>query len=277
MYDRPTPRCRLVVERSISFAQPSGVDLKVDVWRPDDSQTRPAILLIIGGSWRNALRSNFDALAGVLASWGYVVANTTYRSTPEHVWPTQLQDVKTCVRWMRANAHVFGIATDRVATVGGSAGGHLAAMLAVTTGYPPFEGEGDNDQPSDVQAAVCLCAPTDMRDLQRFMANKDTPRHLLGGSPEEVPDAYAEASPITWIAADAAPTLFIHGEEDPIVPIASTRHASEELAKLGAESHFIALPRVEHGVHTALLLGSDPAPMQAMQDFLARHLQPPAV
>lgn len=277
MYDHPTPRCRLVVERSISFAQPAGLDLKVDVWRPDDKKTRPGVLLIVGGSWRNAVRSDFNSLAVILAGWGYVVANMEYRTSPDHVWPAQLQDVKTCARWLRANAETFGVDPARIGSMGGSAGGHLSAMLALTASHEPFEGQGNNDQSSDVRAAVCLCAPTDIRVLAKYMANKDTPRFLLGGTPEELPDVCADASPANWLSAEAAPTLFIHGDKDPIVPIEPTRETSEQLNQLGAESHFLTLPEIDHGVAVAMVRRPDPVPMQLTRDFLKKHLQPPAM
>lgn len=265
-------RCRLVVERNIPFEEVGGQTLTLDVWREEDQERRAGVFMVIGGGWHRALRSNFDNLAGIFASWGYVVCNATYRVAPAHPWPAALQDVKTALRWWRAHAEDHGLDPAQVASFGSSAGAHLSAMLAVTPGDEPFGGSKHLEQTTRVQAAVCLCAPVDMHALYELKGEKQVLLDFLAGSPGEVPDHYTEASPVSYFSGDAAPTLFIHGEEDPIVPIEPTRQASERLAELGAESHFVALPQMGHGLRAFMTTGGDASPMPRVQRFLARHL-----
>src|SRR5438067_9426358 len=100
--------------------------------------------------------------AHALASAGYVTASINYRLVPEATWPAALEDAKCAVRWMRANAAGLGVDTEKIVAVGDSAGGHLAAMVALTPGR--FEGQGGNAQESSaVQGAVLLCPATDLR------------------------------------------------------------------------------------------------------------------
>ncbi len=272
MAECTSKRCRLVVERAIPSTETEGQTLTLDVWRPDDDVLRPGVLHDHRRRLASRLRSNFDNLAGILASWGYVVCNTSYRVAPTYRWPAPLQDVKTALRWWRAHAEHYQLDVQRIASFGSSAGGHLSAMLAMTPGNEPFGGDKYLEHSAAVQAAVCLCAPVDMKVQYDGKDTKQILIDLFGGTPNEMPEQYRQASPVNYLSSDAPPTLFIHGEQDATVPIEPTQKASERLVELGAESQFIALPEVAHGVRLFMIAGGDASPLPEVQHFLACHL-----
>ena len=97
------------------------------------------MLCIHGGGFRAGKRDSYDALCLKLAERGYVAATITYRLAPKHKFPAAVHDTKAAVRWLRANAAKYKINSEKIGVTGGSAGGHLAQFLGVTTGVPQFE------------------------------------------------------------------------------------------------------------------------------------------
>lgn len=104
-------------------------ELHLDWVRPDNDEIYPGIVLVHGGGWIGGSRKSFQTTAEDLARAGYVVANVDYRLATEAKFPGAVLDVKAAVRWMRANAEMLGLNPERIGGVGGSAGGHLTAML----------------------------------------------------------------------------------------------------------------------------------------------------
>jgi acetyl esterase/lipase len=263
---------RLLVEKNIPFCTAGGEELLLDVFRPDTDEVRPGMVGIVGGGWRNCNKAGFEMLCSVLASHGYVTANLSYRIAPKHPWPACMQDVKTGVRWFRAHAEQYGLDPTRVGALGSSAGGHLATMLAVTPSDAHFGGEDYPDQPTDIQAAVCMCAPTDMVALYEYHKEDGVLTGIAGGTPDEVPEVYREASPATYISPDVAPCMFIHGDVDKTVPFEPTRRMSERLRECGVDSPFLALPGVGHGARLYVSAAASTSPMPQIIEFLAKHL-----
>jgi dipeptidyl aminopeptidase/acylaminoacyl peptidase len=96
--------------------------------------------------------------------------------------------------------------------------------------------------------------------------------NLLGGTPEESPEVYRVASPMTYVSADSAPIFFIHGEEDTVVPIAPARKMSGRLRELGVDSPFLGIPGISHGVRLYVMGAGKDSPFPQILDFLATHL-----
>lgn len=265
---------RLVVERNIVYASLAGEALHLDVFRPAGDEVLPAVVALVGGGWTKCNKVRFESFCITLASHGYVALNVNYRLAPAHRWPACMLDTKTAVRWARAHARQHGIDAKRVGALGSSAGAHLAAMLAVTSEEKAFDDGPHKEQPSRVSAAVCLCPPVDMTALYEIFHKSavDVPAVLLGGTPQEAPEAYRSASPVTYINGKSAPCLFIHGTDDKIVPFEPTRQMAERMRQFGVDSEFIALPGVGHGVHDVALTASPVSPMPKILDFLAKHL-----
>ena len=173
----------------VTYATVTGTrPLKLDIYRVPNAGVKPVIVFVHGGSYVNGdprddtagLFGQTDGLMAYVASRGYVVAAVRYRLADEAKWPAQLVDVKTAIRWIRANAQQYGIDPQRVAVWGESAGGHIAAMVGATCGIKEFDKQVINgiygnpvrvmqdafdNQSSCVQVAVPWHASTDMARL----------------------------------------------------------------------------------------------------------------
>lgn len=199
--------------------------LSLDVFAPAEAEgSRPAIVMYFGGGWQNGRPALFHPLAQRLAQRGYVCVVPEYRLTREAPFPAQVHDAKAAVRWTRKFAGTIGADPGRIATMGGSAGGHLAGFLAASNGVERFEGSGDHREvSSDVQAAVVMCGPMTLLDpvvvkrVEKAAATGGTDlilEFLDGALPSRNRAAYEEASPLTHLSERSPPMLFIDGEND---------------------------------------------------------------
>lgn len=187
----------------------------------------------------------------------------------KYPFPAQVHDVKCAVRWLRANAREYKIDPDRIGAVGWSSGAHLALMLGLTDTSHGLEGEcGDLNYSSRVQAVVSLAGPTDFIGL--YQETRYSPiEALLGGTPEEVPEQYRMASPLTYVSKDDPPVLSIHGDRDPEVPPKQAELLDAKMKEVGA-SHTLIL-ETGAGHHTSDLVNfyeDNP-----VWDFFDRHLK----
>ncbi len=243
----------ITLERDIVFANADGYELTLDIAYSNDSDSLvPAIVHIHGGAWRNGRKSAGRALE--FARQGLVGVSINYRLSGVALFPAGVFDCKRAIRWVRAHAAKYGIDPERIGVVGGSAGGHLAALLGTSGDDPYLEGhEGYLEQSSRVQAVVDHYGAVD------FLRMEDAPgrmRHLTPDSPEslwlgrtvtEVPDLARMANPITYIDSADPPMLIIHGENDGIVIIEQSEYLYEALRAAGVESEFIRVANADHG------------------------------
>ena len=124
----------VVFERDIEYSNPDDQHLPMNMARPKDGKGLfLAVVCIHGGGFRAGTREGFNRLCIQLAEHGYVAVAVTYRLAPKYQFPAAVHDVKATVRWMRANAVKYNIDSDRIGMTGGSAGGHLAQFLGVTS------------------------------------------------------------------------------------------------------------------------------------------------
>jgi acetyl esterase/lipase len=143
-----TVPANLIAETGVAYAQADPQQV-MDIVRPKEPGTHPAILAIHGGGFRAGSRKGYHATCVMLAQHGYVCATADYRLAPAAPFPAAVYDVKAAVRYLRANASRLGIDPNKIGVMGGSAGGHLALFLGVTANVPEFEGDGPNrDQSS---------------------------------------------------------------------------------------------------------------------------------
>ncbi len=191
-----------------------------DLYLPDSPSPgpRPGVLLLHGGGWAAPeRRDEMNGIARTLASHGYVVFNVTYRLTPLWQYPAPVDDLREAIRWLRRNADSLALDPDRIAAFGYSAGGHLAAMLGLM----------DGPRETRIQAVVAGGAPADM---PLFDEGAVPVTLFLGGTREQVPEVYREASPITYIDRGDPPVFLYHASRDLIV---SPEHARRFYAALG--------------------------------------------
>jgi acetyl esterase/lipase len=227
---QPLPIKTPGVERTkdILYARERGVNLKLDVYRPRTHPVGcPVLLQVHGGGWVGGSK-NEQALPLMyeLASHGWVCVSADYRLSPHATFPDHLVDLKRALRWVKEHVAEYGGDPHFVVVTGGSAGGHLAALLALTQNDPTFQ-PGFEEADTSVQGCVPFYGVYDFLDRSSAWKHSGLRRMLerqvMKGSPEEIPEQWEQASPISHVHADAPPFFVIHGERDSLVPVADAR------------------------------------------------------
>ena len=140
--------------QTVLFGKVGDRELKLDLYRPEKAATPPLIVYVHGGAWRAGSREQMPL--GALVRAGFAVASVDYRLSPEAPFPANVHDIKAAIRFLRGHASDWKLDARRIAIIGSSAGGHLAALVGVTNGNEDLEGNVGEfpDQSSDVQAIV---------------------------------------------------------------------------------------------------------------------------
>lgn len=262
------------LERNIEFGKGGDHGLALDLYSPRQrTRELPAVLFLHGGAWKSGYRQIYHYYCTKFAEHGFIAATASYRLTGEAPYPAAVEDVKCAVRFLRANAEKYGIDPDRIAAAGGSAGGHLALMIAYSADAPELEGKGGNAETSSrIQAVVNLYGPTDL--TTDFAKSRGEVIGFLGGKKfDEAPETYRVASPITYVTKDDPPTLILHGTLDSTVPFEQAELLAKKLNDIGVECE---LDRVEGWPHTMDLDDRvNRHCMAKMFEFLEKHLGAP--
>lgn len=218
------------IERLEDIEYAPGLQLDVYRQRDLDPGPRPALLYVHGGSWRGGnRRQQGRPLLHRLASSGWVAVSASYPLAPAATFPDQLVGLKRALRWMRTDGVALGIDPDFIAISGGSAGGHLAALTALTANRSEYQ-PGFEDADTSVQAAIPVYGIYDF--LNRNETRDDwpiIPRWVMKADKSEDMELYRRASPLDQVGKDAPPFLVIHGEVDSVVPTAEARQFVEAL------------------------------------------------
>ncbi|MCA9676192.1 MAG: alpha/beta hydrolase [Kofleriaceae bacterium] len=226
------------VRRDVAYDPRFGDATVMDLHLPDDGATlRPAVVMIHGGGWRLFSKDEFDGNAERLAGAGYVVANINYRLVPDGAYPAAVQDCLCALAYVRNHAGELGVDPDRVAVMGYSAGGHLAALLGVAADEPDFQPDCAEGATGAPRAVISGAGPTDLIAL----ADADTVQDFVGGTVDEVPERYQRISPLYQVEAGAPPYLFVHGEDDLFVPLAQSQQMRQALRDVGTEATLLSL------------------------------------
>ena len=229
------------LREGIVFARPPGKDLLLDVFLPRQTSrqrqtaTAPGIVYVHGGGWRGGNRRAFWRQAAHLAQLGFPGVTLSYRFTPDHRFPAQLEDVRDGVRWLRAHAVELGVDPHRLGAAGGSAGGHLVALLGTTE-------EIVDGLSAKVQAVAAFNGVFDFQTLDTSGA-RGPRQDLLGGDPRVA----VEASPLHRADATAAPTLLLHGTGDQTVPFTQSTAFQRRLQELGVRTELYSAEDAAHG------------------------------
>jgi len=224
-----TPR-GVKVRRGVTFSEIDGQELKLDVHSPKETlppgQRRPAILQIHGGAWIiGDKREQGQPLMSHLAANGWVCVNANYRLSPKVEYPGHLVDCKAALAWMRDHADELGIDPEFICVTGGSAGGHLAALVGLTANDPTFQ-PGFTETDTSVAAAVPFYGVYDFTDEAgnngpEFI--KMLERMIMRRSLEDHRQDFLDYSPMHRVHRDAPPFMIIHGELDTLAPVAEAR------------------------------------------------------
>ena len=255
----------------------AGVDDEVSTGR------QPAIVWINGAGFRKCDKNLMTAEMQFLAEAGYAVAFIHYRNSAEGLFPTQVIDCKTAVRFLRAHADEYGIDPDRIGTIGRSAGGYLSAWMAMNTdGFDTDEWAGYS---SKVQDSVDLFGPVDIAAVNmleqerikdpayRWHSMEETHGGaLMGGDMSTLIERSYADSPNNFINDKMAPITILHGEEDPLVPVSISEDFYAQLVAAGLEDR-ADLYVVKHGGHGTREL-FQPSTKAIIRDFFDKHLKP---
>lgn len=246
------------VEADVVWRTVDGDALTLDAYVPDDTvRDRPAVVLVHGGAWQGGDKRDFAAQGEALAALGFVAVSVNYRLAPAHPFPAAIQDVQAAVAWLRAPTQVrhYGIDPHRIGALGGSAGGHLAAMLGTL-------GRGPLDTKSRVAAVVTWSALTDLTTI----ATPGFGLELYGCTSSQCPQTAAADSPVTHVDATDAPTLLVNATDDPITRLDQATEMNDVLGRAGVAHDLLVVPGSAHSTDLT------PAAWSATVGYLEAHL-----
>lgn len=227
----------------IPILLPGNVEKQYDLILPDGTpENIPLLIWIHGGGWCGGEKRIYNEWER-FTHRGYGVLSIAYRFTQEAPFPAQLTDCKLAVRWARANAEKYGYNAEKILVGGGSAGGHLAALLALTNDDPRYDVGEYLSFSSRVQGVLDAYGPTDLH-LSRFPADMHEDLLALHGND---PHTILEASPLFRVRQSVPPFLILHGTADPLVPLCHSRRLHEALRSAGADVTYLEIPGGGHG------------------------------
>jgi acetyl esterase/lipase len=266
---RGIPTADVRYTAGIPFAQPDGVALKLDVYRPPQTGQYPAIVLIYGGAWREGNSRLNPEFNRYMAARGYVVWAISYRHAPHYRFPAQLEDVRSALAFVRQHAAEYETDPDRLALMGRSAGAHLAMLGAYKAGALPVRAVVNYYGPIDLTIGYYDLPQPDPIDSRTVL------RTFLGGTPEEFPDLYRAASPINDVTRSLPPTLLIYGGRDHLVQAKFGRQMGDRLRSTGTTAVFLEIPWAEHAFDAVFSGVSNQVALYYTERFLAWALKSP--
>jgi len=233
-------RNRYRAVRDISYGD-AGMRNRLDVWKradlPNDAKA-PVLFQVHGGAWTMGQKEGqAEPLMGHLAERGWVCVTANYRLSPRATWPDHIVDVKRALAWAKASIAEHGGDPDFVVITGGSAGGHLASLAALTPHVTDFQ-PGFEDVDTSVAAAVPFYGVYDFvnrhgtsrADMEGFLAQR-----VFKSKLEDDRDRWEQASTITHVGPHAPPFFVLHGTNDTLVPVEQARTFVDELRKASTQ------------------------------------------
>lgn len=276
---RPPTRTAIGPQTDLTYCTtPDGVALKMDLYPPTGAAQAgptPAVLYVHGGGWMQGDKTEGGGagLYPLLQRSGFLVAAINYRLAPQYKFPAQIIDVKCAVRYLRAHAAAYNIDPQRIGAVGGSAGGHLVALLGVTTAEAGWDSGEYADQSSRVQAVVDMFGPTDLTQLRL------NPRRGYGQEVFAIQSAddplLKTYSPVTYITPDDPPFLILHGDQDELVPLEQSRILYDKLRAAGVPAELVIVKNAMHAFRPYPGREIQPGGLELFQtliQFLNRYL-----
>jgi acetyl esterase/lipase len=251
----------------------------LDIWRrPDvDCDGRaPVLLQVPGGAWMvGGKRQQAYPLMSHLAELGWVCVAINYRLSPRSTWPDQIVDVKRALAWAKEHIAEYGGDPNWIAITGGSAGGHLSALAALTMNDPRFQPDFE-DADTSVRAAVPFYGVYDFTRTDNSVHPLMVPmlaKHVFKMSRTEIAEPLRIASPMTHISADAPPFFVLHGRNDSLIPVEQARAFTTRLREVSRQPVIYAeMPYAQHAFD---IFGSARAAHAAVavEQFLAEVYQ----
>jgi acetyl esterase/lipase len=269
----------------LTYRKVGNRELRLDLAHPQaGAGPYPAVVIIHGTGLLTAGRKGQVHLALELARAGYAAAAVSYRYSPADTFPAAVEDLRTAIRWLHGNAAKYRIDPNRVGAVGFSGGGSLACLL----GMAPTEADAKKGPSVRLRAVVSYGAPADLARLHagallslqsgtwpgwvRGLYLRSALEKWLGGAPGQVPERYAQASPVTHVRKGVPPVLLIHGTADAIIPAEQSRLLARKVQAAGGRVRLLLLEQAPHDLDE---LHDDNArrAAEAVRTFLAENLK----
>jgi acetyl esterase/lipase len=241
------------VERDIAFG-PAGSRHHLDIYAPAEPPAggAPVLLQVHGGAWTIGKKDQQGIpLMYDLAAKGWICVAINYRLAPRDPFPAQIIDVKQGIAWIRENIAAYGGDPDYIAITGGSAGGHLTALAALTPNDPAWQ-PGFEDVDTSVQVAIPHYGVYDVAGATGLRSVTLTRDHYMAGTVfkkryADEPEAFEAASPILRITPDAPDFFVLHGSHDTLVGVDQARLFVAKLREVSKRSVVYAeLPGAQH-------------------------------
>jgi acetyl esterase/lipase len=225
------------MEQDVTYCSSNGTDLKLDIYYPPAGGPWPVVIFIHGGGWSEGDKAPLPFLP---TQAGFLGVSINYRMYPAFRFPTMIEDVKCALRFLRAHASAYNLDPERIALVGHSAGGHLAALAGLAGEEAGWDVGAYLTQSSKVQAVVAMSAPADLtREFPEWVNELKT--NVFGAQ------QWRNASPLTYVSKDAPPFLIVHGDQDAVVPVEQAVLLQKALLGVGALSELVVMKNAGHG------------------------------
>jgi acetyl esterase/lipase len=263
------------LKRDVVYGKGGGRDLRLDLFLPKSGAGPfPAVVYIHGGGWVNGSKTAFQRHAAYMATRGFAGACIEYRLSGEAKYPAAVHDSKAAVRWVRANAKTLRINPEKIGCAGGSAGGHLVAMLGTTAGFKRLEGDGGHPGQSSRVAAVAAFNPAvDFESFGKLGPGnaQNAVAKFLGVTYAENPRLWADAAPPTHAGKGSPPFLFLHGTADTTVPYQQSVDMMKRLQAAGTHAEIFTAEGAGHGFFNRPPF-YEPT-LKRMEEFFSRFLK----
>jgi acetyl esterase/lipase len=233
------PHRRYAAQTSDISYGPGGTEHLLDVWRRHDlapGRRAPVLIQVPGGAWAlNGKRPQAYTLMSRMVELGWICVSINYSKSPRSRFPAHIIDVKRAIAWVRENIADYGGDPDFIAITGGSAGGHLASLAALTPNDPTFQ-PGFENSDTTVDAAVPYYGVYDFTNAENMhkMMLPFLEQFVMKARYTDAPEQFSAASPISYVHSDAPPFFVLHGEKDELVPCRQAQAFCAALREAGA-------------------------------------------
>ncbi|WP_269617974.1 alpha/beta hydrolase [Zhongshania sp. BJYM1] len=240
--------------KNIEYSRVAGRSLRVDIYhRADTPKNAPVLFQMHGGAWLEKMGSKNEQalpLMNQMAANGWVCVAVEYRLSPGSTFPDHIIDCKRALHWIKENISEYGGNPNFVIATGGSAGGHLSSLLALSANAPEFQ-PGFEDADTSVQGCIPFYGVYDFLNSQGQRSSESLSQWIsakvLKKTRAESPELWRQASPLYWVHKDAPPFLLIHGEADTLVPVQESRVLYEALKEVSQQAvSYAELPDAQH-------------------------------
>jgi acetyl esterase/lipase len=267
------PHRRYAAHTSAISYGPSARDNLLDIWRRPDlapGHRAPVLIQVPGGAWAiNGRRPQAYTLMSRMVELGWICVSIDYSKSPRCKFPAHIIDVKRAIAWVRENIADYGGDPDFIAITGGSAGGHLASLAALTPNDPAFQ-PGFEGADTTVQAAAPFYGVYDFTDHENMheMMLPFLEQFVMKARYADEPERFTAASPISYVNSEAPPFFVLHGDKDPMAPTGQARAFCAALRGTGAPTvSYAELANAHHAFDIAPTVRSRIA-ASAVSDFL---------